>query len=106
MRKLSPHITSFEAFHKALLAFVSTGKPCFSVRVQKRYITHMEGEIIIMQGQDRKQPSRYSPEQLSQVYQLIKNSNGITTTMLAPAVGRHRSPLLALMLGAGVILKH
>jgi hypothetical protein len=104
-RKLNPEIQNFEEFQKRLLAFVAQGKPCYSIRDKMEYTSHMEGSTIIMSGKNRQKPSEYSKEDLKAVYQIIKNETNITTTMLAPAVGRHRSPILGLMVTSGVVVE-
>lgn len=104
-RILNPAITSFDAFYKALVGFVHTGKPCYSVRDKKEYQSWMEEGVICMSGEDRKNPSLYDKSQLEQVFNIVRKSDNIKTEMLKEAVSRERSPTLALMVASGVVVE-
>lgn len=105
MTQLNPSISTFEKYHLMLIGFVDSGKPCYSVRDQKEYTSWLEGETIFMSGEERVQDSVYPKKTLREVFDHIKHEPNITTITLAPYVGRHRSPLLALMLASKVIIK-
>jgi hypothetical protein len=102
-RTLNHNITNFTAFYEALVQFVRSGKPCFSVRDKKEYKSWLEGTTICMSGEDRKYPSIYDKKKLEMAFELIRLSDNINVELLKDAVRRERSPILALMVASGVV---
>ncbi|RJE74954.1 hypothetical protein [Reichenbachiella sp. MSK19-1] len=102
-RTLNPEIISFDIFYHKLVDFVSSGQSCFSVRDKKEYTSWMDGKTICMSGVDRKSPSVYDTSTLINVFETVKNGDDIKTEMLDKAVGRERSPILALMIASKVL---
>ncbi len=104
-RILNTTIRDFDAFYQVLVEFVLMDKLCYSVQDKKEYKSWMKGTSICMSGEDRQEPSLYSKEDLKHVFEIIRNSSYVNTKMLDPAVGRHRSPILALMVASGVVVR-
>lgn len=104
MRQLDPFISNFELYYRRLIEYVKSGKPCFSVRDRKEYTSWLEGDAIIMSGNERAKNSLYSKIVLKEVFGNIRNEPNVTTKTLAPYVGRERSPLLALMIASGTLI--
>lgn len=102
-RVLNHNFTNFTAFYEALVQFVNSGKPCFSVRDKKEYNSWMEGEVICMTGKDRKYPSIYDKDSLEKIYHLVRHNDDIKIDTLKEAVNRDKSPILALMVASGVV---
>lgn len=104
-RTLNQNIKDFDTFYKTLVAFVETGKPCFSIRDKKEYQSWLDGETIFMSGIERKKNSVYTVSNLKKVFEIIQNSDDIKTKMLNEAVKRERSPIMALMVYSGALVE-
>ena len=104
-RQLNENIRDFESFHKTLVAFVKAGKSCFSIRDKKEYQSWMTGNTIWMKGKDRQKNAEYAMSKLKVVFEIIQQTDKITTKMLNDAVGRDRSPIMALMVASGAVVE-
>jgi hypothetical protein len=95
---------SFEDFNDQLKAFVSSGKPCISTTEGVPYTLENIGDVIAINGAERKETVTYDHETLLKVFKIISSTGFINTVSFKSIGGGKYSPTLALLVSSGVLI--